>query len=57
MKFGKKIHEIDLFDFTSFFGPGHFLIFWPTVNQICKQTAGRRNVNKNYLTAAIFSAL
>ena len=29
--FKKKIHEIDLFDFTSFFWPGLFKIFWPTV--------------------------
>ena len=27
----KNIREIDLFDFTSFFWPGLFLIFWPTV--------------------------
>ena len=26
----KKIREIDLFDFTGFFWPGLFLIFWPT---------------------------
>ena len=27
----KKIHELDLFDFTSFLWPGLFLIFWTTV--------------------------
>ena len=32
MEFGqRKIREIDLFDFTSFFFAGLFLIFWPTV--------------------------
>ena len=32
MEFGhKKFGEIDLCDFTSFFWPGLFLIFWPTV--------------------------
>ena len=29
----KVIHEIDFFDFTSFFWPGLFQIFWPTVYQ------------------------
>ena len=28
----QKIREFDLFDFTSFFRPGIFLIFWPTVS-------------------------
>ena len=32
MEFGqKKFREINLFDFTSFFGLDFFLIFWPTV--------------------------
>ena len=32
MEFAQKIiREIDLFDFTSFFLPGLFKIFWPTV--------------------------
>ena len=33
MEFGQKkfMNEIDLFDFTSFFWPGFFKIFWPTV--------------------------
>ena len=36
MKFGQKkkifFREIELFDFTSCFWPGLFIIFWPTVN-------------------------
>ena len=30
--------EIELFDFTSFFWPGLFLIFWPTVSHDVKTT-------------------
>ena len=35
MEFGQKIcREIDLFDLTSFFCPGLFKVFWPTVIQL-----------------------
>ena len=29
----KKNREIDLFDFSSFFWPGHFKIFWPAMKK------------------------
>ena len=35
MEFGQKKNcEIDLFDFMSFFWPGVFEIFWPTVKYV-----------------------
>ena len=38
----KFFREIDLLDFTIFFWPGLFLIFWPTVN---KKTDGSNTTN------------